>query len=113
MLGKSMGELEGGEQASLNSAANSAALSGGGLIARSIGERLGFDEVGVGESADGGSAVVVGKYLGGGLYVSYGLGLFDAVNTLKLRYRINRRLSLEATSGEEAAADLYYTFDRD
>jgi translocation and assembly module TamB len=113
MLGKSMGELEGGEQASLNSAANSAALSGGGLIARSVGERLGFDEVGVGESADGGSAVVVGKYLGGGLYVSYGLGLFDAVNTLKLRYRINRRLSLEATSGEEAAADLYYTFERD
>lgn len=113
MLGKSMQELESGEQASLNSAANSAALSGGGLIARSVGERFGFDDVGVSETGDGGSAVVVGKYLGGGLYVSYGLGLFDAVNTLKLRYRINQRLSLEATSGEEAAADLYYTFERD
>ena len=113
-LGKSLDELQSGEQTTLNHAANSLALSGGGVIARDLGRRLGFDDVSV--SADdgtGGASVIVSKYLGAGLYVSYGLGLFDTVNTLRLRYQVNQRLSLEATSGEESAADLFYTFERD
>jgi translocation and assembly module TamB len=100
-LGKGLDDLNSGEQASVNQAANALALSGGGLLARSVGEKIGLDEVGVEGDADGGSSVVVGKYLGSGLFVSYGLGLFEAVNTLKIRYQINQRLSLEATSGEE------------
>ncbi|HUH00127.1 MAG TPA: translocation/assembly module TamB domain-containing protein [Gammaproteobacteria bacterium] len=113
-LGKSLDQLQSGEQNTVNQAANSLAMSGGGLIARDLGRRLGLDDVSV--SADdetGGTSVVIGKYLGAGLYVSYGLGLFDTVNTLRLRYQINQRLSVEATSGDEAAADLYYTFERD
>jgi translocation and assembly module TamB len=113
-LGKSLDQLQAGEQSTVNQAANSLAMSGGGLIARDLGRRLGFDDVSVAADDDtGGTAVVVGKYLGAGLYVSYGLGLFDTVNTLRLRYQINRRLSVEATSGLEAAADLFYTFERD
>ena len=113
-LGKGMDELKAGEQRTLNQAASSLALSGGGFIARDLGRRLGFDEVSV-SAEDGaeGAALVLGKHLGGGLYVSYGLGLFDAVNTLRLRYQINRRLSIEAVSGDEAEADLFYTFERD
>ena len=113
-LGKSLDQLQAGEQSTVNQAANSLALSGGGMIARDLGRRLGFDDVSVtADDLTGGTSVVIGKYLGGGLYVSYGLGLFDTVNTLRLRYQINRRLSVEATSGEEAAADLFYTFERD
>lgn len=113
-LGKSLDQLQSGEQTTLNQAAQSLALSGGGLIAQDLGRRLGFDEVSVtADDVTGGAALVVSKYLGGGLYVSYGLGLFDTVNTLRLRYQINQRLSLEATSGEESAADLFYTFERD
>ena len=112
-LGKGLDELQSGEQQTLNQAANSLAISGGGLIARDLGRRLGLDDVSVTADGDAGTALVLGKHLGGGLYVSYGLGLFDAVNTLRLRYQISQRLSLEATSGEEAAADLFYTFERD
>jgi translocation and assembly module TamB len=113
-LGKSLDQLQAGEQSTVNQAAQSLALSGGGLIARDLGRRLGFDDISVAADDDtGGTAVVVGKYLGAGLYVSYGLGLFDTVNTLRLRYQINRRLSVEATSGLEAAADLFYTLERD
>jgi translocation and assembly module TamB len=113
-LGKSLDQLQSGEQTTLNQAANSLALSGGGVIARDLGRRLGFDDVSVTADDDtGGASVVIGKSLGGGLYVSYGLGLFDTVNTLRLRFQVNQRLSLEATSGEEAAADLFYTFERD
>jgi len=113
-LGKGMDELKSGEQRTLDQAASSLALSGGGLIARDLGRRLGFDEVSVSaDNGTAGAALVLGKHLGGGLYVSYGLGLFDAVNTLRLRYQINRRLSIEAVSGDEAEADLFYTFERD
>lgn len=113
-LGKSLDELQSGEQTTLDQAASSLALSGGGLIARDLGRRLGFDEVSVtADDSDGGTSLVVSKYLGGGIYVSYGLGLFDTMNTLRLRYQINQRLSMEAKSGEEAAADLFYTFERD
>lgn len=113
-LGKSLDDLQSGEQTTINQAANSLALTGGGLIAQDLGRRLGFDEIAVtADTTSEGAALVVSKYLGGGLYVSYGLGLFDAINTLRLRYQVNNRLSLEAASGDEAEADLFYTFERD
>jgi translocation and assembly module TamB len=112
-LGKSLDQLQAGEQTTVNQAANSLAMSGGGLIARDLGRRLGLDEVSVAADDTGGTSVVISKYLGAGIYLSYGLGLFDTVNTLRLRYQINRRLSIEATSGIESAADLFYTFERD
>ncbi len=113
-LGKSLDELQSGEQRTINQAASSLALSGGGLIAKDLGRRLGLDDIAVTADGDsGGASVVISKYLGGGLYVSYGLGLFDTVNTLRLRYQINKRMSVEATSGEESAADFFYTFERD
>jgi translocation and assembly module TamB len=113
-LGKGLDELQAGERTTVNQAASSLALSGGGLIARDLGRRLGLDDVEVtADDTTGGAALVVGRHLGGGLYVSYGLGLFDTVNTLRLRYQINPRLSFEATSGEEVAADLFFTFERD
>jgi translocation and assembly module TamB len=111
-IGKGLDELEAGEQSAVNQAANSLALAGGGLIARDLGRRLGFDDVAVAADEEG-TSLVVGRYLGSGLYVSYGLGLFDTVNTLRLRYQISQRLSVEAISGAEAAADFFYTFERD
>jgi len=113
-LGRSLSELQSSEQRTVNQAANSLALSGGNLIAGDLGRRLGFDEVAV-KADDGGegASLVISRYLGGGVYVGYGLGLFDTVNTLRLRFQINQRLSLEAISGEEQAGDLFYTFERD
>ena len=113
-LGRSLNDLQSGEQRTVNQAANSLALSGGNVIAQDLGRRLGFDDVSVSADDSGeGASLVVGRYIGGGVYVGYGLGLFDTVNTLRLRFQINQRLSLEATSGEEQAADMFYTFERD
>jgi translocation and assembly module TamB len=113
-LGRSLSELQSSEQRTVNQAANSLALSGGSLIAQDLGKRLGFDEVALAAGDDGeGASLIISRYLGGGLYVGYGLGLFDTVNTLRLRFQINRRLSLEATSGNEQAADLFHTVERD
>jgi translocation and assembly module TamB len=113
-LGRSLNELQSSEQGAVNQAANALALSGGSLIAEDLGRRLGFDEVTLDAGGGGeGASLVVSRYLGGGVYVGYGLGLFDTVNTLRLRFQINRRLSLEAVSGYEQAADLFHTVERD
>ena len=113
-VGRSLSDLQSSERRTLNQAANSLALSGGNLIAGDLGRRLGFDQVAVVDDGDGeGTSLVVSRYIGGGIYVGYGLGLFDTVNTLRLRFQINRRLSLETVSGDEHAGDLFYTFERD
>lgn len=113
-LGRSLADLQSGERQTVNQAANSLMLSGGNLIAQDLGRRLGFDEVEVTADDNGeGTSLVISRYIGGGVYVGYGLGLFDTVNTLRLRFQINSRLSLEAVSGEEQAGDLIYTFERD
>ena len=113
-VGRSLSDLQSGERKTLNQAANSLVLSGGSLIAGDLGRRLGFDEVAVVEDDDGeGASLVVSRYIGGGIYVGYGMGLLDTVNTLRLRFQINPRLSLETISGSEHAGDLFYTFERD
>ena len=113
-FGRGLGELQATERGTIQGAASSLALSASGLIATDIGRRLGFDNVQVeADDQTGDPSLTLGRYLGGGIYVGYGLGLFDAVNTLRLRFQINSRLSLEATSGEAVSADLFHTIERD
>ena len=58
-------------------------LSGGDRIARSIGDRFGFDEVRIESGGEGDQAsLVVGRYLSPRLYVGYGVGLVESINTL-------------------------------
>ena len=70
-------------------------------------EGLGLDTTGVGES----SQVVVSGYVLPGLQVKYGVGIFDSLATLTLRYRLMPRLYLEAVSSVDQALDLLYRFD--
>ena len=46
-----------------------------------------------------------------GLKVKYGVGLFDSLATITLRYRVLPRLYLEAASGVDQALNLLYQFD--
>lgn len=68
---------------------------------------LGLDTEGAGES----SQVVVSAYVLPGLKVKYGVGLFDSLATLTLRYRLLPRLYFEAVSGVDQAVNLLYQFD--
>ncbi|MBL7003881.1 MAG: translocation/assembly module TamB domain-containing protein [Gammaproteobacteria bacterium] len=88
-------------------------LSGGDRIARTIGDRFGLDEMRV-ESNDSGdqASLVIGRYLSPRLYVSYGVGLIESVNTLSVRYKISEKWQLKAESGEYQGADILYTFER-
>jgi len=54
-----------------------------------------------------------GKYLSPRLYISYGVGLLQPLNTVRIRYTLSTRWMLEAESGSFAnGADLIYTIER-
>ncbi|RPH25586.1 translocation/assembly module TamB [Buttiauxella warmboldiae] len=83
-----------------------------GQVVGKIGETFGvsnlaLDTAGVGES----SQVVVSGYVLPGLQVKYGVGIFDSLATLTLRYRLMPKLYLEAVSGIDQALDLLYQFE--
>ena len=58
-------------------------------------------------------AVDVGMYVLPRLYVSYGIGVFEDGNVLKLRYDLGRGFGIRATSGQrESGMDISYTIER-
>lgn len=113
-FGTSLTNLRSSDRGAVNQAAGVLAVSEGGALARDLTRRIGLGNADVAvEGGVDGAALVMGRYLGGGLYVGYGLGLFDTVNTLRLRLLINSRLALEGTSGDVVTADLVHTIERD
>ena len=83
----------------------------GQLLGR-IGETFGISDLaldtqGVGDS----SQVVVSGKITDDLQVKYGMGIFDSLATLTLRYRLMPRLYLQAVSGMNQAIDLLYQFE--
>lgn len=83
-----------------------------GKLVGKIGETFGIkdlslDTQGVGDS----SQVVVSGYILPRLQVKYGIGIFDSLATLTLRYRLMPRLYLEAVSGLDQALDVLYQFE--
>jgi len=87
-------------------------VAGGRGLADRIASELGIADFELDtEQADGEAYVVMRGRLSPNVFVSYGVGLFDAHDTLLLRYRLSRRLYVEAVSGLENAVDLLYSFD--
>lgn len=113
LTGRSIDTLQSGEAASVNQAAENLAVSGGGLLLGGLGTRLGLDEVTVERDADAGDTqVVLGKALSPKLFVSYGISIAEAINTIKLRYTLNERWSIKAEAGLEQSADIEYRIER-
>ncbi|UNH28892.1 translocation/assembly module TamB [Moellerella wisconsensis] len=83
-----------------------------GQLVGKIGETFGvsdlaLDTQGVGDS----SQVVVSGKITDDLQVKYGVGIFDSLATLTIRYRLMPKLYLEAVSGVNQALDLLYQFE--
>jgi translocation and assembly module TamB len=112
LTGRSINTLQSGEAASLDRAAASLAIGGGGLLLGGIGTRIGLDEVSVEQTGEDDTSVVLGKFLSPKLFVSYGISIAEAINTIKLRYTLNERWSLKAEAGLEQAADVEFKIER-
>jgi translocation and assembly module TamB len=96
-------------------------MKGGNILAKNIGQNIGLDAIGfeAGSKEAGASndvdqaALVLGKYLTPKLYISYGLGLLDALSTVKLRYLMTERWNLITESSAIASGgDISYSFEK-
>jgi translocation and assembly module TamB len=116
VLGRPLESASTSESSAMSRAALALGLKGGNFVSERVNENLGLDEFGIqtdpGESASEAS-FVIGKYLSPSLYVSYGIGLFEPVNTLRLKYTISRRWQLVTESSSEASSgDVIYNIER-
>jgi translocation and assembly module TamB len=112
LTGRSIDKLQSGQATSVNKASESLAVSGGGLLLGGVGTRLGLDEVSVERTDTSDTAVTLGKFLSPNLFVSYGVSIAEAINTIKLRYTLNERWSVKAEAGLEQSTDIEYRIER-
>ncbi len=81
-------------------------LSAGGRFKDQVQDELGLDSLEI--TAAG---WMLGKYLTPDLYVSYTTRWLKNETQLKLRYNLNRLFTLEAKSGDQQGADIFYTLE--
>jgi len=104
------GSLDSVQNSSRSGAARNDLLAqGGAILAQQLGSRVGIEDVGIESNISNDTSLVLGKYLSPRLYVSYGISLAEAINTLKLRYTIGDRWTIKTESGTAKSADLVYT----
>ncbi|MCW8909107.1 MAG: translocation/assembly module TamB domain-containing protein, partial [Gammaproteobacteria bacterium] len=113
LLGRPLESATGDDGAMMAKAVLALSLSGSDRLARSLGSRFGMDEMRVESGENGDQAyLVMGRYLSPKLYISYGVGLIESINTLNVRYQISDKWQLKGESGEHQGADILYTFER-
>nr|WP_307728782.1 translocation/assembly module TamB domain-containing protein [Massilia solisilvae] len=103
-----------GTEADVLGAAASALLSGsGGGFPSKVAGSLGLDEIGVsGASAKGleSTVVTVGKRLSSRTYLSFEQGASTASSVVRLRYKLNPRITLQLQTGTNTALDVLYSW---
>ncbi|MEX0605970.1 MAG: translocation/assembly module TamB domain-containing protein [Marinobacter sp.] len=101
-----------GEQGQVSQAALSMGLAQTSGFTRSLGEEVGIQNFVLETEGSGdSSAVVASGYLTQDLSIRYGVGVFEPVTKVALRYDLGRYFYVEAASGLAASLDLFYTRD--
>ncbi|WP_313205839.1 translocation/assembly module TamB domain-containing protein [Psychrobacter faecalis] len=86
-------------------------LSGTRNLTNQIGQAFGFQSLTVDASGSSDDTNVnVTGYVTPDLYIRYGVGVFNAQNSLSIRYQLTRRIYVEATSAAENAVDVVYSW---
>jgi translocation and assembly module TamB len=113
LTGRPLNQVSSEEGDRLANAANALGLRGGNILAKKLAARFGLEEARI--ESDGSldqASLVVGKYLSPKLYVAYGIGLFEPINTFRVRYLLSDKWTLQAESGKGTSADALYTVER-
>ena len=111
------GSLESVQNASDATSRNSSAranllLQGSALLFQQFGGKVGLDDVSVESNLNNDTSLVLGRYLSPRLYISYGIGLAEQINTIKMRYTIGDHWTIKTEAGTARSADLVYTIER-
>lgn len=112
VFGTSSQQSGSAENAWLAQAVSVLALGTGEGLARDVGGALGIEDVRLATGADGGTSVMLGTYLSPRLYVSYGIGLFETGNSLRLRYDLSEHWQIQTDTGVNTGADILYKIER-
>lgn len=112
MIGSPLSEASSEDSQLLIGAASSLGFKGGAMLTQNIGQSLGLDEFSIDGSGAEDASLKVGKYLTPKLYISYGMGIFDSVTKLKMRYDLSKRWSVEADSGTNSGMDFLYKIEK-
>jgi len=108
VLGHGTADMAGNEMSLLGTAAG-ALLGGSG--GPSLANRVGLDELGVTQAKGLESTVVtVGKKLSSRAYISFEQGAGTATSLVKLRYKVNNRVTLQVQTGTNNALDVLYNW---
>jgi translocation and assembly module TamB len=108
VLGHGTADMAGNEMSLLGTAAG-ALLGGSG--GPSLANRVGLDELGVSQAKGLESTVVtVGKKLSSRAYISFEQGAGSATSLVKLRYKVNNRVTLQVQTGTNNALDVLYNW---
>lgn len=111
ILGRPFSEASDSDGGILAAAATGLGIKGGNMLGELIASRFGLDTVAVTGNGDD-AALEIGTYLSPKLYIGYGVGMFESVNTVNLRYKLNQIWTLEAESGEETGMDILYVHEQ-
>jgi translocation and assembly module TamB len=96
----------------MSRAALSLGLNQANKITGALGAEFGIRDLTLEAEGSGDqTAVVASGYLTDELSIRYGVGIFEPVTTVALRYDLGRYFYLEAASGLAASLDIFYTRD--
>ncbi|WP_242634461.1 translocation/assembly module TamB domain-containing protein [Marinobacter salicampi] len=101
-----------GDDGQLGQAALALGLAQTGGLTRGVGEELGIRDLTLEAEGSGDSASVVASgYISDKLSIRYGVGVFEPVTKVALRYDLGQYFYVEAASGLAASLDVFYSRD--
>jgi len=111
VLGRPLG-TSGEDNNMLAEAAFGLGLAGSAGITGSLASGLGIDDFQLDTEGSGNStSVVASGNLTEKLSLRYGVGVFEPANTIALRYKLSKKVYLEAASGLASSLDIFYKRD--
>jgi len=112
LTGRGMGESSGDSQDTiLTNALLSLGLGQSENLISKVGNKLGFEDVNLETSGQGeGTQLSLSGTIAPGVQLRYGVGVFDSISEVAIRYELIPKLYIEAVSGVSNAIDIYYQF---
>jgi translocation and assembly module TamB len=112
ILGRPLEDATAADGSMLSGTAFALGLRQATVITNQIGQTLGLDQLMVAGNSQSTTALVAGKQLSSRVYLRYAYGVFSQVGNLLLRYKLSKRLTIEAGTGESQSMDLLYIVEK-
>ena len=112
LTGRGIGESSGDSQDTiLTNALLSLGLGQSENLINQVGNKLGFEDVNLDTTGQGdGTQLSLSGTISPGVQLRYGVGVFDSVSEVAIRYELIPKMYIEAVSGLSNAIDIYYQF---